>query len=220
MFCVMQEACAAASSPCATSSQSWTPYSWGSSTVARDMAYRFWKISSTALQRTLWAWDTHSRLPCTKVKLAWVNRDRELCCVNEWYFCNAPQLCMACPINPNSQGILQRKLLRGAVLLCLKTGRSSWYLRTGWRFILCVLVSSVCAQYLDKYPGDQDLLWEVEGIGVLFQRVRLSSRIQALALKGKIASHFITCVGLRGVRFDLFGSFKPVWNRSTQKSDH
>ncbi|XP_033862001.2 soluble lamin-associated protein of 75 kDa isoform X2 [Acipenser ruthenus] len=53
----------------------------------------------------------------------------------------------------------------------------------GLRYPLSPAMYKVCAQYLDKYPGDQDLLWEVEGIGVLFQRVRLSSRIQALALK-------------------------------------
>ncbi|MBN3277924.1 F169A protein, partial [Polyodon spathula] len=67
----------------------------------------------------------------------------------------------------------------------------------GLRYPLSPAMYKVCAQYLDKYPGDQDLLWEVEGIGGLFQRVHVSSRIQAQALKGKIASNFITCVGLR-----------------------
>ncbi|XP_041101996.1 soluble lamin-associated protein of 75 kDa-like isoform X2 [Polyodon spathula] len=53
----------------------------------------------------------------------------------------------------------------------------------GLRYPLSPAMYRVCAQYLDKYPGDQDLLWEVEGIGSLFQRFRLSSRIQAQALK-------------------------------------
>ncbi|KFQ05397.1 Soluble lamin-associated protein of 75 kDa [Leptosomus discolor] len=36
-------------------------------------------------------------------------------------------------------------------------------------------VCSACEQYLEKYPGDQDLLWEVQGAGHWFQRRSIMS---------------------------------------------
>ncbi|XP_007903531.2 soluble lamin-associated protein of 75 kDa isoform X1 [Callorhinchus milii] len=37
----------------------------------------------------------------------------------------------------------------------------------------------VCRKYLENYPDDRDLLWEVEGIGHMFQRALIADRLQA-----------------------------------------
>ncbi|NWH60207.1 F169A protein, partial [Geococcyx californianus] len=57
-------------------------------------------------------------------------------------------------------------------------------------FIVCVYiiqcfcyVCSACKQYLEKYPGDHNLLWEVEGPGCWFQRKSIMSRVQEEKLK-------------------------------------
>ncbi|NWS75276.1 F169A protein, partial [Crotophaga sulcirostris] len=44
-------------------------------------------------------------------------------------------------------------------------------------------VCSACKQYLEKYPGDHNLLWEVEGPGCWFQRKSVMSRVQKEKLK-------------------------------------
>lgn len=43
----------------------------------------------------------------------------------------------------------------------------------------------VCEQYLRQYPGDKELLWEVESIGGPNQRSNIASKIQAMGLTGK-----------------------------------
>ncbi|XP_056395993.1 soluble lamin-associated protein of 75 kDa [Hyla sarda] len=48
----------------------------------------------------------------------------------------------------------------------------------GLRYPLSSLMFSACKQYLDKYPGDQELLWEVEGVGHWFQRTLITSIIK------------------------------------------
>ncbi|XP_015220887.1 soluble lamin-associated protein of 75 kDa isoform X2 [Lepisosteus oculatus] len=58
----------------------------------------------------------------------------------------------------------------------------------GLKYPLSSAMCRVCEQYLNKYPEDQDLLWEVEGIGGLFQRSPVTSRIQVLALKKNFQS--------------------------------
>ncbi|MGH0190310.1 UNVERIFIED_CONTAM: hypothetical protein FKN15_044742 [Acipenser sinensis] len=125
-------------------------------------------------------------------------------CLSAHVLCNAGSLCSSfltqCYQLPVLDSIFLRKQHRGkghGVQILEDFVNCFTEDTLGLRYPLSPAMYKVCAQYLDKYPGDQDLLWEVEGIGGLFQRVRLSSRIQALALKGKIASHFITCVGLR-----------------------
>ncbi|KAM9330972.1 soluble lamin-associated protein of 75 kDa [Gastrophryne carolinensis] len=40
----------------------------------------------------------------------------------------------------------------------------------GLRYPLSPTMFKACKQYLRKYPGDQELLWEVEGVGHWFQR--------------------------------------------------
>ncbi|NXG30376.1 F169A protein, partial [Dromaius novaehollandiae] len=42
---------------------------------------------------------------------------------------------------------------------------------------------SVCKRYFEKYPGDQDLLWEVEGAGHWFQRTPITTVLQREKLK-------------------------------------
>ncbi|NXA72847.1 F169A protein, partial [Thryothorus ludovicianus] len=49
--------------------------------------------------------------------------------------------------------------------------------------IVLFLVSSACKQYLEKYPGDKNLLWQVEGGGDWFQRKSIMSIVQMENLK-------------------------------------
>ncbi|XP_044147784.1 soluble lamin-associated protein of 75 kDa isoform X2 [Bufo gargarizans] len=48
----------------------------------------------------------------------------------------------------------------------------------GLRYPLSSLMYTACKQYLVKYPGDQELLWEVEGVGHWFQRTLISTIIK------------------------------------------
>ncbi|NXI99505.1 F169A protein, partial [Psophia crepitans] len=53
----------------------------------------------------------------------------------------------------------------------------------GLRYPLVSYVCSACKHYLEKYPGDQKLLWEVEGAGCWFQRTSIVSVLQREKLK-------------------------------------
>lgn len=44
-------------------------------------------------------------------------------------------------------------------------------------------ICSACKQYFEKYPGDHDLLWEVEGAGHWFQRTPITTILQREILK-------------------------------------
>ncbi|XP_077318660.1 soluble lamin-associated protein of 75 kDa [Lithobates pipiens] len=44
----------------------------------------------------------------------------------------------------------------------------------GLRYPLSPKMHAACKKYLHKYPGDQELLWEVEGVGHWFQRTLIS----------------------------------------------
>ncbi|NXU08221.1 F169A protein, partial [Pardalotus punctatus] len=50
-------------------------------------------------------------------------------------------------------------------------------------FILFPCVCSACKQYLEKYPGDKNLLWQVEGAGDWFQRKSIMSIVQQENIK-------------------------------------
>ncbi|NWZ97361.1 F169A protein, partial [Nesospiza acunhae] len=50
-------------------------------------------------------------------------------------------------------------------------------------FIVFSCVCSACKQYLEKYPGDKNLLWQVEGGGDWFQRKSIMSIVQNENLK-------------------------------------
>ncbi|KAM4809587.1 soluble lamin-associated protein of 75 kDa [Rhinophrynus dorsalis] len=48
----------------------------------------------------------------------------------------------------------------------------------GLRYPLSSSMYTASKQYLEKYPGDQELLWEVEGVGHWFQRTLIASKFQ------------------------------------------
>ncbi|XP_042660580.1 soluble lamin-associated protein of 75 kDa isoform X2 [Tyto alba] len=52
----------------------------------------------------------------------------------------------------------------------------------GLRYPLSSFMHTACKQYLEKYPEDNNLLWEVEGAGSWFQRTSIMSALQ----KGKL----------------------------------
>ncbi|KFP14659.1 Soluble lamin-associated protein of 75 kDa [Egretta garzetta] len=53
----------------------------------------------------------------------------------------------------------------------------------GLRYPLSSFTYAACKQYLEKYPGDRNLLWEVEGAGHWFQRTSIMSVLQREKLK-------------------------------------
>ncbi|NXY12723.1 F169A protein, partial [Atrichornis clamosus] len=53
----------------------------------------------------------------------------------------------------------------------------------GLRYPLSSFVYTACKQYLEKYPGDKNLLWQVEGGGDWFQRKSIMSIVQKEDLK-------------------------------------
>ncbi|NXU79413.1 F169A protein, partial [Oreotrochilus melanogaster] len=53
----------------------------------------------------------------------------------------------------------------------------------GLRYPLSPFCYSACKQYLEKYPNDKSLLWEVEGVGEWFQRVSIKQKIERETLR-------------------------------------
>ncbi|XP_045141288.1 soluble lamin-associated protein of 75 kDa isoform X2 [Echinops telfairi] len=53
----------------------------------------------------------------------------------------------------------------------------------GLRYPLSLLMSTACKQYFEKYPGDHELLWEVEGVGHWYQRIPVTRALQRESLK-------------------------------------
>ncbi|KAM8793243.1 soluble lamin-associated protein of 75 kDa-like [Eudromia elegans] len=53
----------------------------------------------------------------------------------------------------------------------------------GLRYPLSSFMYTVCKYYFEKYPGDHDLLWEVEGAGHWFQRTPITTVLQREKLK-------------------------------------
>ncbi|KFP02736.1 Soluble lamin-associated protein of 75 kDa [Calypte anna] len=53
----------------------------------------------------------------------------------------------------------------------------------GLRYPLSPLFAFSCKQYLEKYPNDKSLLWEVEGVGKWFQRVSIKKKIERETLR-------------------------------------
>ncbi|XP_075788384.1 soluble lamin-associated protein of 75 kDa isoform X2 [Pelodiscus sinensis] len=58
----------------------------------------------------------------------------------------------------------------------------------GLRYPLSSFMYAACKQYFEKYPGDHDLLWEVEGAGYWFQRTPITSVLQRETLETEGAS--------------------------------
>ncbi|XP_043919887.1 soluble lamin-associated protein of 75 kDa [Protopterus annectens] len=57
----------------------------------------------------------------------------------------------------------------------------------GLRYPLPLTMYKVCKQYLEKYPSDHDLLWEVEGVGHLLQRINIARKLQTQAVAIKVS---------------------------------
>uniref|UniRef100_A0A8D0G4N2 Family with sequence similarity 169 member A n=1 Tax=Sphenodon punctatus TaxID=8508 RepID=A0A8D0G4N2_SPHPU len=53
----------------------------------------------------------------------------------------------------------------------------------GLRYPLSSFMHTACKQYFEKYPGDHDLLWVVEGAGHWFQRTPITSTLQRETLQ-------------------------------------
>ncbi|XP_008827946.1 soluble lamin-associated protein of 75 kDa isoform X2 [Nannospalax galili] len=59
----------------------------------------------------------------------------------------------------------------------------------GLRYPLSSLMYTASRQYFEKYPGDHELLWEVEGVGHWHQRTPVTRALQREALKMTEVSH-------------------------------
>ncbi|KAJ8339324.1 hypothetical protein SKAU_G00361100 [Synaphobranchus kaupii] len=52
----------------------------------------------------------------------------------------------------------------------------------GLKYPISQAMFKVCGQYLNTYPADRELLWEVESVGGPFQRHRIASKLQTIAV--------------------------------------
>ncbi|KAM6156675.1 soluble lamin-associated protein of 75 kDa isoform 2-T2 [Erethizon dorsatum] len=59
----------------------------------------------------------------------------------------------------------------------------------GLRYPLSSFMYTACRQYFEKYPGDHELLWEVEGVGHWYQRIPVTRALQRETLKITAISH-------------------------------
>ncbi|XP_021107337.1 soluble lamin-associated protein of 75 kDa [Heterocephalus glaber] len=59
----------------------------------------------------------------------------------------------------------------------------------GLRYPLSSFMYTACKQYFEKYPGDHELLWEVEGVGHWYQRIPVTRALQRETLKITAISH-------------------------------
>ncbi|KAJ8286990.1 hypothetical protein GJAV_G00045750 [Gymnothorax javanicus] len=59
----------------------------------------------------------------------------------------------------------------------------------GLKYPISPAMLKVCEQYLNTYPADQELLWEVESVGGPFQRSRVASRLQSIVVSGGVLFH-------------------------------
>ncbi|GLD68254.1 trichohyalin-like isoform X1 [Lates japonicus] len=66
----------------------------------------------------------------------------------------------------------------------------------GLKYPLTKSMYKVCEKYLCQYPGDTDLLWEVESIGMPNQRANIASKIQAMDLNAVCKSLSFTAESL------------------------
>ncbi|XP_073933393.1 soluble lamin-associated protein of 75 kDa isoform X2 [Castor canadensis] len=59
----------------------------------------------------------------------------------------------------------------------------------GLRYPLSALMYTASKQYFEKYPGDHELLWEVEGVGHWYQRIPVTRALQRETLKITVSQH-------------------------------
>ncbi|XP_050949775.1 soluble lamin-associated protein of 75 kDa [Labeo rohita] len=53
----------------------------------------------------------------------------------------------------------------------------------GLKYPLTPAMQKVCRQYLSTYPADVDLLWEVEGVGGPYQKVKVASKLASMTVQ-------------------------------------
>uniref|UniRef100_A0A8C1R0E0 Family with sequence similarity 169 member Ab n=1 Tax=Cyprinus carpio TaxID=7962 RepID=A0A8C1R0E0_CYPCA len=53
----------------------------------------------------------------------------------------------------------------------------------GVKYPLTPAMQKVCRQYLSTYPADVDLLWEVEGVGGPYQKVKVANKLGSMTLQ-------------------------------------
>ncbi|XP_056303127.1 soluble lamin-associated protein of 75 kDa [Danio aesculapii] len=53
----------------------------------------------------------------------------------------------------------------------------------GLKYPLTTAMQRVCSQYLRRYPADVDLLWEVEGVGGPYQKVKIATKLGSMTLQ-------------------------------------
>ncbi|XP_059398546.1 soluble lamin-associated protein of 75 kDa-like [Carassius carassius] len=53
----------------------------------------------------------------------------------------------------------------------------------GVKYPLTPAMQRVCRKYLSTYPADVDLLWEVEGVGGVYQKVKVANKLGSMTLQ-------------------------------------
>uniref|UniRef100_A0A671QUY5 Family with sequence similarity 169 member Ab n=1 Tax=Sinocyclocheilus anshuiensis TaxID=1608454 RepID=A0A671QUY5_9TELE len=65
----------------------------------------------------------------------------------------------------------------------------------GVKYPLTPAMQKVCRQYLSTYPADVDLLWEVEGVGGPYQKVKVASKLGSMTLQCETKQiHYLLCL--------------------------
>ncbi|KAJ8405666.1 hypothetical protein AAFF_G00316460 [Aldrovandia affinis] len=61
----------------------------------------------------------------------------------------------------------------------------------GLKYPLTPAMYRVCGQYLNTYPADRELLWEVESVGGPFQRSPIANKIQTMTFRAEDSSSLV-----------------------------
>uniref|UniRef100_A0A8C0E9N8 Family with sequence similarity 169 member A n=1 Tax=Bubo bubo TaxID=30461 RepID=A0A8C0E9N8_BUBBB len=80
----------------------------------------------------------------------------------------------------------------------------------GLRYPLSSFMFTACKLYLEKYPEDHNLLWEVEGAGYWFQKTSIMSTLQSEKLKTASMDTFLGVLVIQPLVFSIncpFGCF-------------
>uniref|UniRef100_A0A8C0I8K8 Family with sequence similarity 169 member A n=1 Tax=Bubo bubo TaxID=30461 RepID=A0A8C0I8K8_BUBBB len=84
----------------------------------------------------------------------------------------------------------------------------------GLRYPLSSFMFTACKLYLEKYPEDHNLLWEVEGAGYWFQKTSIMSTLQSEKLKTASMDTFVLLFS------DTFSHFRrPRIGKKSQESE-
>lgn len=80
---------------------------------------------------------------------------------------------------------LKRRLFLYRNRVNIQEKKNQPFLLQNLQTIEFVFLSAVCRRYLDRYPADVDLFWEVEGTGGPYQRTRVAHKLNSRPLTGK-----------------------------------